>query len=668
MTDKIAYKAVLIYPEFDTQDTFWSYARSLKMYAPAGEFGLPKRLLPPLGLMGLYNYLKPYYEELCLIDRNVDPRPLEDLIADADHIFMGGMLAQEQSLIKNALTAKQAGKVLIVGGTAITVQSPLMAIADHLVENEAEGIIDALLQGLSQGTAKKYYKGSFNLSEQFFQPDFASINMQNYVHMAVQISRGCPENCEFCDIPARFGKAYRVTPWEKTAASFRQMMELGWTGQVFIVDDNFIGNPKKALEVLKNLYKIGEDIGYHHPKYTELTLRLADDSPIMAELRHWFHKANFINGFYGVETPNKASLLETDKRQNLRGEQGLVEKLNFISEQTGSGVMMGMIYGFDHDTTESVDEFIDFVNATNAPIVMAGLLNALPCTPLMARMQRQGRYIQPSSGNNSDGVINFIPYHFSVQQAEQNYLCILEGIYHPRAYFARVMRHLERIDPDLQSNYRAGNDSMNYLLKILSRKHALTYWRYLPAALAIGKRRCGFKTPGYLAILAEFFSLCGQYTHFIGQINAQRKKIALRKYANWQQFSWRELQASVIDDIEVLQRNSVSTVLDKIKIHFQIGHELVGTRLQVLQYFVDPYRQKNYEALNKQQQLTVEQYIDIDVQAYHQVHKQFPEILGDFSLFEQYLRETLLEQKNYLAEKRKHYRKIAAMEAPLING
>lgn len=547
MIEKIRHKAVLIYPEFDTQDTFWSYATSLKMYAEPSEYGLPKRLLPPLGLMGLYNHLKPYYQELNLIDKNVDPRPILELISDADHVFMGGMLAQENSLLTLAAEIKQAGKVLIVGGTAITPDSPLIKIADHLVENEAEGIINDLLEGLRRGNAKKYYKGGFNQADDFFQPDYASINMQNYVHMAVQISRGCPESCEFCDIPSRFGKAYRVTPSEKTADSFWQMKDLGWTGQVFIVDDNFIGNPRKALEVLKTLYKIGERIGYHHPKYTELTLRLADKTPIMSELRHWFHKTHFINGFYGVETPNQASLLETNKRQNLRGENTLVEKLNFISEQTGAGVMMGMIFGFDHDTNESVEEFIDFVNASNAPIVMAGLLNALPCTPLMERLCKEGRYIQSSSGNNSDGVINFIPYNFSVQQAEQNYLRILKGIYHPHAYFDRVMRHLELIDPNLQSNYRAGNEKSRYLLKIMTRKHAFTFWRYLPKALGIAKKRCGYNTPGYIAILAEFFSLCGQYTHFTGQISAQRKHIAERKYTDWQRLSWREQRLKTSD-------------------------------------------------------------------------------------------------------------------------
>ena len=137
-----------------------------------------------------------------------------------------------------------------------------------------------------------------------------------------------------------------------------------------------------------------------------------------------------------------------------------------------------------------------------------------------------------------------------MQQAEQNYLRILQGIYHPKAYFDRVMRHLELIDPGLQSNYRAGNEKLGYLVKILSRKQALTYWQYLPKALAIAKRRCGFNTQGYVAILAEFFSLCGQYTHFIAQVHVQRKHINGRNYASGQRSSWRELQSLTLDQVE----------------------------------------------------------------------------------------------------------------------
>ncbi len=542
MPNKPANKAIIIYPEFDTQDTFWSYAHSLKMYAPLNRFGMPKRLLPPLGLLGLYNHLKPYYHELSLIDKNVDPRPLETLIKHADHVYMGGMLAQEQSLLSYAGLVKTLNKTLIIGGTAITPDSPLLEFADYAIENEAEGVIDELLAALANGQGQGYYKGGWVAPEQFFQPDFSAIDLSNYVHMAIQISRGCPERCEFCDIPYRFGKAFRVTPKEKTEQAIRQLYNLGWRGQIFIVDDNFIGNPRKALPILRDLYEIGEKIAYHHPKYTELTLRLADDTPIMAELRAGFKKAHFINGFYGVETPNTASLRETQKLQNLRGDKTILEKLHFIADQTGSGVMMGMIYGFDHDTDETVQSFIDFVNASNAPIVMAGLLNALPFTGLMSRMKQQGRLLQLSSGNNSDGVINFIPYQFSVQQAERNYLTILEGIYQPKAYFKRVMRHLALIDLSLQSDYRKqSHNSLIYLGRILSRKHAGLYWRYLPQVLCIAIKKRITAAADFNALLAEYFSLCGQYTHFRSQIDCQSGRIKKQQYQPEQLLSWRDI-------------------------------------------------------------------------------------------------------------------------------
>lgn len=544
MVKKKWHKAVLIYPEFDTQDTFWSYESSLKLYLRPNRFGLPKRLLPPLGLLGLYNHLKPYYENILLIDRNADPRPLADLLADADHVYIGGMLAQEQHFLADAKIAKQTGKILIAGGTAIGPESPLLGIADHLVENEAETVIDELLTGLADGTAQKYYRGGQATPEQFFRPDYSAIDLGNYVHMAVQISRGCPEACEFCDIPERFGKGYRVTPYEYTAAAFKQLAELDWKGPVFIVDDNFIGNPRKALQALKNLHTIGEDIGYHHPKYTELTLRLADDTPVMADVREWLRHTHFTAGFFGVETPNKAALMETRKVQNLRGAQSLQDKLRFISEQTGTGVLMGMIFGFDSDTEASVDEFIDFVNATHAPIVMAGLLNALPKTPLMARMQSTGRFIKHTSGNNSDGVINFIPNHFSVRDAERHYVKILQQIYRADNYFVRVFRHLQLADPGEQGDFRSAKDNLRLAAKILSRNNALIYWKYLPMAHAIGNKRFGFNTPGYRFILAEYLSLCGQYTHFREQTRRKAEQIQTREYEPWQCHAWKDIEAT----------------------------------------------------------------------------------------------------------------------------
>lgn len=667
MSHEVWHKAVLVYPKFDTVDTFWSYELSLKLYSPPGEFGLPKRLLPPLGLMGLYRYLKPFYKSLQLIDRNVDPRSLASLIAGADHVYMGGMMAQEQGMLIDARIVKQAGITLIVGGTAIIPDSPLLQVADHLVENEAEMVIDDLLTGLADGHAKKYYLGTPAPPERLFKPDYSAINFNNYVHMAMQISRGCPENCEFCDIPARFGKSFRLTPANATRESFVQLYELGWQGPVFIVDDNFIGNPKRALQALKNLYSIGENIGFHHPKYTELTLRLADDSPIMAELRQWFRKTNFTTNFYGVETPNKAALQETDKRQNLRGDLSIEAKLKLISEQTGAGVLMGMIYGFDQDKQETVSEFIDFVNSTHAPVVMVGLLNALPKTPLMTRVIREGRFIQASSCNNSDGVINFIPWNFSIEQAEKNYLQILLGIYNPKAYFQRVLRHLELFTPAFDNNARSGLENITTLLKLMSHKNARSFWCYLLSAHRIAQSRCGFFGKGYSRLIAEYFALCGQYTHFRDQTEKQQARLEFRQYQPWQQFSWQTLLATPVQRIEVIKINQDSPIETTIKLHMPFDYTLQGTRIEALGFFIEPFLQQGLKSLNQDIKLSVDQFFEVEVQAYYQVYLRRQEILDglNFTFVECYLRDASVKQSNYFPNLSRKYRKIQAIEKML---
>ena len=193
-TKKIARKALLVYPKFYSF-TFWSFQHTLEKYFPKNEFGLPIRSLPPLGLMGLFNHLKPYYDIIELIDRNVNPLPLEKLIKGADHVYMGGMIVQEKGFLEDAKTVKDAGKLLIAGGTIVSESSPLMSLADHLVENESEMVIDDLLEGIKNGNAEKFYRGTHTPPEKFFQPDYSSINMKNYHSMAVQITRGCPFSC-----------------------------------------------------------------------------------------------------------------------------------------------------------------------------------------------------------------------------------------------------------------------------------------------------------------------------------------------------------------------------------------------------------------------------------------------------------------------------------------
>jgi radical SAM superfamily enzyme YgiQ (UPF0313 family) len=459
---------------------------------------------------------------------------------------MGGMIAQQKGFLEDAEVVKNAGKLLIAGGTIVDEHSPLMELADHLVENEAEMVIDHLLDGIFHGNAEKFYRGTHTPPERFFQPDYSSINLKNYMTMSVQITRGCPFSCEFCDITARFGRKPRMVPWEHTESAFRQMFELDWRDNVFIVDDNLIGNPKEAIALLKRIHELETDIGYRSPKYSEVSVNLADETPVMSELRRWFHKAYFVNNFFGVETNNAEALVETGKRQNLHGQKSTQEKLAFISEETGSKMMVGIIYGFDSDTSESVDSLIDFINGTHVPIVMVGLLQALPKTELWERMEKEGRLSARATGNNSDGTMNFIPYNISEREAEQNYVKILKGIYSEEAYFARVKRALNLIDPRLEDvpipNTGKIYSALCSGLRILIKENSFTYWRYLKEAHKLARERFGLNSKGYWYIMTEYLTYCARYTHMKAQTQYMEKQVESRDYERWQTFSWKEFQ------------------------------------------------------------------------------------------------------------------------------
>lgn len=647
MKDKLARKAVLVYPKFP-DNTFWGFNESLKKYLPLNEFGLPKRTLPPLGLMGLFNYLKPFYDNLVLLDRNVNSTPLGEVIKDANHVYLGGMIAQEKDMIEDAKLIKSKNKTLIVGGTIVDEDSPLFNIADHLVENEAEMVIDDLIEGLYNKNAKKYYKGFPADPEKFFRPDFSSINLNHYTNMAIQISRGCPHACEFCDITARFGTEPRITPKKYTEQSLKQLFNLGSRKPIFVVDDNFIGNPIQTIETLKNIYGAEKKLGYHFPKFTELTMSLSDNSDLMKKLRYWLKETNFTMQFIGVETNNIQALKETGKYQNLRGTKSLEEKLSFISEETGGGITTGMIYGFDNDI--SPDSLIDFINATNSPTVMVGLLSALPHTKLWSRLKKEGRLMDKTTGNNSDGVLNFIPYNFSAKQAEKDYLRILEEIYDKDKFFTRVMKELSLVNPRKTHNVNNAKEALKSVFKILTKNNAFAFWEYLPEAHKIAKERFGFNTEDYRNLMSEYFVNCTKYTHFRSQVDYLKKQMKNRQYKPWQLYSWKELQNSIVDKVNLIEPAKIA-LNDTIKMQLQNGYEFVGTRIEALSHFIEPYLKEGLRELKtlKEVKPSLEHFINVELDAYFKAHTKRPEILGGLNKFnevKEHLQTYLQNQMN----------------------
>ncbi len=632
MSKKLFKKAVLIYPKF-YEDTFWSFKRSVSKYVPKGEYRMPRALMPPLGLMGLYRHLKKnYYDKVILIDRNIDPRPIKHFVKDADHVYMGGMIAQERGFIKDAKIIKKLGKTLIAGGTIVDKNSPVYKLADHMIENEAETVIDELVKGLKDGTAKKYYNGLPVSPEKFFIPDFRSINMDNYMNMAIQLSRGCPEDCEFCDITIRFGRKPRATTWKHIEIMLRQLKKLNLKKPLFIVDDNFIGNPYRVVETLKKIYKLEKEIGSNFSKFTELTLRLADDTKIMKELRKWLRKTNFNMFFIGVETNNIAALIETGKFHNLNKKRKSIEdNLKYITKETGASITQGMIYGFDNDNNKTVKPLIDFINSTHAPIVMVGLLNALPHTKLWDRLEDEGRLSKKTSGNNSDGRINFIPYSISAKRAEENYLKILKGIYNEKAFFGRVLKELSLYKPGYLDNPRSKFESIYTLFKFFTDiRFTPLLLKYLPKAHRIAEKRYGFGTKEYQYILSTYLSNFAKYTHVLGQIKYLEAKQKKRKYETWQLYSWKEIQNSKIIEVNVLENmeKEEEPLLQKVRMKLENGYEFVGTRIDALRHFAYPYI-KEYSEKIRDKIPSLKKFLEEQISAYKKAHEKRPEILGD---------------------------------------
>jgi radical SAM superfamily enzyme YgiQ (UPF0313 family) len=258
--------------------------------------------------------------------------------------------------------------------------------------------------------------------------------------MSIQYSRGCPFDCEFCDVTAKFGHRPRVKSADQVIAELDALCAWGWRGQVFFVDDNFIGN-KRALrtELLPRLLAWQRANGRKLTFYTEASINLADDAALMEALV----AAGFDTVFIGIETPDEAGLAECNKRQN-RG-RDMVEDVKRI-QRAGLQVQGGFIVGFDSDGPSIFTRQLEFIQKSGIVTAMVGLLNALPDTKLHARLGREGRLLAATSGNNVDGTINFVP-RMNLDELRAGYRRLMESIYAPRPYYRRIRTFLREFKP-----------------------------------------------------------------------------------------------------------------------------------------------------------------------------------------------------------------------------
>ena len=418
-------KVLLIYPEFP--DTFWSFKHALK-------FIRKKASLPPLGLLTVAAMLPSKWEKH-LVDLNVTKLTEKDL-AWADMAFVSAMAVQRDSTQQVIARCKTAGLKVAAGGPLFTAEHEQFKDVDHFVLNEAELTLPPFLDDLEHGRAQRVYASAeFADIQQTPAPLWTLVDLKRYATMPIQYSRGCPFDCEFCNITALLGHKPRVKTAGQIINELEGLYGLGWRGTIFFVDDNLIGNKKHLKEnLLPALIEWRKDkVGLTFS--TEASINLADDE----ELLELMAKAGFDTVFIGIETPDNDSLAECNKKQNRS--RDLVEDVKRI-QRGGLQVQGGFIIGFDHDSPSIFQRQIEFIQNSGIVTAMVGLLQAPIGTKLYQRLAHEGRLLGVMSGDNVDGSTNIIP-KMNIDVLRKGYKTVIGYLYAPKNYYARVITFLK---------------------------------------------------------------------------------------------------------------------------------------------------------------------------------------------------------------------------------
>jgi radical SAM superfamily enzyme YgiQ (UPF0313 family) len=369
-----------------------------------------------------------------LIDLNVEPLTA-DALAWADYAFISAMVVQRQSAQQTIARCKAAGLKVVAGGPLFTSEYERFDEVDHFVLNEAELTLPAFLADYDRGNAQRIYTtAAYADIQQTPIPLWELINLKRYASTSIQFSRGCPFNCDFCNVTALFGHRPRIKTADQIIAELDSLYDRGWRGQVFFVDDNFIGNKKYLMNQL-----LPALIAWHKDKKgflfnTEASINLADNEDLMQAMV----EAGFDTVFIGIETPEEESLAECNKKQNKN--RNLIESVKRI-QRSGLQVQGGFIVGFDSDGPSIFQKQIDFIQNSGIVTAMVGLLQAPPGTKLYERLKEEGRLSGLLSGDNVDGTTNIIP-KMDMRQLLKGYENILNNIYRPRPYYKRIKTFL----------------------------------------------------------------------------------------------------------------------------------------------------------------------------------------------------------------------------------
>jgi radical SAM superfamily enzyme YgiQ (UPF0313 family) len=504
---------LLLYPRFPR--SFWSFEKTLALLDR-------KAMLPPLGLVTVAAIL-PQDWEFKLVDRNIrDVTPAEWNWAEL--VILSAMIVQKEDLLEQIQVAKRKGKRVGVGGPYATAlpREVTDVGADYLILDEGEITLPLFREAIARGQTSGIFRSNGERPDVTSTPvpRYDLLEFDAYAEMSVQFSRGCPFQCEFCDIIVLYGRKPRTKAPEQLLAELECLYELGWRRSIFMVDDNFIGNKRNVKLFLQKLKPWMEAHQYPFSFATEASVDLSQDR----ELMDWMVKCNFGAVFLGIETPDEESLKLTQKHQNTR--DSLVEAVNTIT-RSGLRVMAGFIIGFDGERAGAGQRIVRFVEQTSIPTALFSMLQALPDTALWHRLEKEGRLRSKSANINQTTLMNFVPTR-PLEEIAREYVDAFWELYDPAKFLDRAYRHYRILGEATYPKKGKGTKkpldrvTLRALLIICYRQGLLreTRWRFWRNLWNMGRYNPGG--------ISSYLAVCAQIEHFVEYRQIVKREIEMQ--------------------------------------------------------------------------------------------------------------------------------------------
>ena len=593
--------ALFVYPEFPP--SYWGYKFAL-------DFVGKKSSMPPLGLLTIAGMFPKNYN-LKVVDMNVNPLLDADL-EWADAVFTSTMIVQKDSFYEVVRRCNAANIPIVAGGPHPTsyydnINEEVDGTVDHFLFGEVEDIFEDFLTDFESGAAKEVYRETKKPDvTKTPPPRYDLIDLKAYGSMALQFSRGCPFDCEFCDITKLFGRVPRTKTNEQMLTEFEMLYRLGWNGSLFVVDDNFIGNKRDAMRLLPEVAKWQEERQFPFSLYTEASVNLVE----IPDMLDAMSDSGFNMVFLGIESPNDEALEKTVKKQNTSKEENagsyLLQAIRKIQE-CGMEVTGGFIIGLDGD--KEFDSHIRFIQEAGIPMAMAGLLTALKGTNLYQRLGKEGRLLNESTGNNTDVMLNFEP-ELPREHLIEEYRRVVSTLYDPTLsnYFERCLTMLKHLKPTDHTVRKIGKTEVMALVKSVKRqlfsRQGPAYARFLAKV-----------AKNHFSLIPEAFRLAIMGYHFE---KITRQTIAVDDFNQYLEFEFNGFKMAVA---QVAQ--SRSDRMEEIGVHAQ---ELFGRVRAAYEDIHKDFRYSVQERLDAFQTSVFKEYLQAELEALKATISRFAEV------------------------------------------